>query len=440
MSIKRFKIFSIILLVAIFLLYTISAFKLPIEFAPDEHMRIPISNFIASNGYLPRGDEEVLINTYWGFSYALLPYFPSMLSAIFIKFVTIFTSNVNIILGFTRLVSVLAGTATVYLALKIGGLVFKNHSATLMFGVLVGFLPQYGFLSSYLNNDAFSVFTTFLIFYGWIIGIKTQWNLRSCITLAIGNALCALTYYNAYAFILFSIVVFIISCYNLNERDYKIVLKKGIIIFSIAFLLAGWYFIRNYMLFGDFLGLNTVKEFSEMYGQNKPSVRPTPNSEGLSLKEMLFGSYFNNSWLKSSVFSFIGMFGYMNIVMSSGLYALYILFFSIGGTTGLLILILKWNKSDINHKTIFLSMIFCIIIPIGLSMYNSYYSDFQAQGRYFMSIMLPSMLFVTIGYDSIATKVKEQINIDVNYIIISIYLVLFIVVYTQYIYPMIMHG
>ena len=72
------------------------------------------------------------------------------------------------------------------------------------------------YLSLYLNNDSFSIFTTALIVYGWIKGIKTNWNCKWCIFLGVAIGLCALTYYNAYGFILCSIIVYCMSSYKLH--------------------------------------------------------------------------------------------------------------------------------------------------------------------------------------------------------------------------------
>ena len=48
-----------------------------------------------------------------------------------------------------------------------------------------------------------------------------------------------------------------------------------------------------------------------------------------------------------------------------------------------------------------LCMVLTMIIPVALSIYYSYTSDFQPQGRYIMSLLIPLMLFTTIGIETI---------------------------------------
>ena len=41
------------------------------------------------------------------------------------------------------------------------------------------------------------------------------------------------------------------------------------------------------------------------------------------------------------------------------------------------------------------------VIPFGLSLYNSYFSDYQPQGRYLMPMLIPLMYFVTKGLQNV---------------------------------------
>ena len=80
-----------------------------------------------------------------------------------------------------------------------------------------------------------------------------------------------------------------------------------------------------------------------------------------------------------------------------------------------------YNKEQNNDKqNILLNYCFVgtIITPILLSLYYSYASDFQPQGRYIMPMLLPFMYFVVFGIQNILDKVIK--NEKIKNILIAI--------------------
>ena len=255
-----------------------------------------------------------------------MPILAYMIGALFMKITMIFTTSEFAIVIAARFVSVICNTLTVIMVIKIAEKLFKGAYRWL-FVCFIAFLPQFAFLGSYINNDSLALFSISVIIYGWILGIENKWNLKACITLAVGVGICALSYYNAYGYILFSVIFFVFSLWMMN-RDMKEIFKKGLLISAIFLLIAGWWFIRNAVIYqGDFLGLKTEEEYSEKYAmlEFKPSERKTPQNEGNSLFHMLF----EDDWLKWTYCSFIGLFGYMNIITSGKIYISYFITFVI---------------------------------------------------------------------------------------------------------------
>ena len=250
--------FYIIGTLILFLFLFYCSTKLCMNVAPDEYMRYDIPLFIYNHSYLPKGDEKEILNAIWGFSYGFTPYLPSIISFFFMKIASIFTTTPVHLLIAARLTSVLAGALTFFVCCKIGEEIFNHKMTIYLFAIFVSLLPQFMYLSLYLNNDSFSIFATALIVYGWIKGIKTNWNCKWCIFLGVAIGLCALTYYNAYGFILCSIIVYCMSSYKLHFT-FNEFLKKGFIIAIAALVVGGWFFIRNAMIHnGDFLGMNSM--------------------------------------------------------------------------------------------------------------------------------------------------------------------------------------
>ena len=143
------------------------------EHAPDEAMRMLIPEYIVSHHALPNGTEEAVRHPLWGFSYALYPYLTAIISSVFMAITSLFTKSAAALLTAARLTSVLSGTGTLIVVFLIGEELFERRESALLGGIFVGFLPQFVFLSCYVNNDSFAVFTVALIIYFWIRGMKS---------------------------------------------------------------------------------------------------------------------------------------------------------------------------------------------------------------------------------------------------------------------------
>ena len=416
MSDKTYKISKTSIILIFFAFAFFTCIFLIVHDAPDEAMRYALTQWIYSNNALPTGTEPELIHEIWGFSYALYPYASSLISVFFMKIVSLFTWNSSILLIAARMTSVLSGTVFVILCFKIGEMVFKRRGSIILFAILCGFLPQFVFLCSYHNNDSFALFTIALIIYFWLKGMKYGWGTSSCVGIGISCGICALSYYNAYGYILLSIPLVIISM-AWQKIGFVGILKKCGIILLIAFLICGWFFVRNAVLHeGDFLGRETIAELGEEYAQDgfKPSQHDTPSKRGYSFFRTFFACDPGDGsddpfddWIINTTYSFIGVFSFLTVYMSPKIYYAYILFFLIGLLMFYILALRKkyWNTKE-GRLMVFIYNL-AIIIPIGLSMYNSYYSDFQAQGRYIMPALIPLMLMITEGYDSLIIRLNQ---------------------------------
>lgn len=416
----------------------------PLNSSPDELMRYQIPDFIFKNGYLPHGGDESIRNAIWGTSYGFTPILSYIISAFFMKITSYFSSNAFALLMSARLVSIICSTLTVFISIKIAHKLFDNYYRWL-FIIFVGSLPQFIFISSYVNTDALAIFSTALIVYSWILGLESNWDKRSCLLLAISISICALSYYNAYGFILNSILLFTISTLfmykdklSIKELNYKTFLKKAIFISVIVLSLILWWYIRNYILYnGDILGLKTCNEYGELYADNqhKPSLILTPERQGFSIIQMLI----NMGWIKITYISFIGVFGYMDIPIYIWMYILYTLIFAIGFIGIIIIFKTLFFRSKTNDKKLIFNifMVISLIIPNILNMYYSYTSDFEPQGRYSLPMLIPFIYFLTLGIEGFINKFikNKNLKIALKYIIPITCIVIAILCFTNIMIP-----
>ena len=431
---KHLKIIYIIIITSIVITFAIC---MPPNSGPDEVMKMDICKYIAEYNKLPHGGEDAVRDATWGISYGFTPILSYIFGGIFIKITSIFTQDLHTLYVSARLVSCICYLIMGIFVIKIGDKLFKNKYYKWIFITLVTTLPQVVFLGSYINNDALALMSIAIIVYAWILGMKNKWKIKTCVMLAIGIGLCALSYYNAYGYILTSAILFIVF-YLIYKFDIKEMLRKGILITIITFAVCGWWFIRSYIIYdGDFLGMATTDRYAEQYAieELKPSNRSTPQNTGMSLYTMLI----SEKWIYSTIKSFIAIFGGMEIGMPFYVYAFFLLMFLLG-FIGYILQVTKkkyLKNLDKNKKLLEFAFIFNIFLPPALSFYYSYFSDFQPQGRYIMPMLIPFMYFVTLGVQNIMekripnNKGKKiiQIVIAVSPVILSINCVVHSIIY-----------
>lgn len=416
-----------IFLVCLFCYYFIWTISQPFNSCPDEGMKWDICKYIFENNKLPKGDEQTIRNPIWGISYAFQPILTYMICTVFMKVASIFTINQFLLVVAARLVSILSMTLSIYFVIKISDKLFKDKEIyKILFVVFIAFQPITAFLASYINNDSTAVLATTMIIYLWILGLESNWKTKHCVLLGLAIGFCALTYYNAYGYILCSIILCLVSVTS-NKMKAKDIWKKILIVGLIAIAFAGWWFVRNAILYnGDFLGINAQNECGDKYALHdyKPSTRLTLQKEGKSLIYMIV----EKEWLNTTAVSFIGVFGYHTIMMSTKIYYCYLAIWVIGAIGCLINFkeLFIYKKEEKNKYLLNYIFVASIIIPILLSMYYSYASDYQPQGRYIMGIIVPFTYFLVKGIETLLEKFIKSEKIR-NVIIIALMLLIIVI-------------
>ena len=384
----------------------------PFGDGPDEINRFKIVEYIYQYGTLPNGaDPAVLIDGYGG-SYAFQPMLTYMIDGYLLRCFAALEPSLEMRVFLSRLVNIFIGCITALYVKKLSNLLFENKKTAWAFTLAVVFLPQNLFIHTYVNTDSMGLLSIAIVLYSLIRGLKDDFSQKTCIELAIGVILCALSYYNCYGIIICAVLFFIAYFYKnfrspsasdtLSPYDYHSLLKKGIFISVIVLACISWWFIRNAILYdGDFLALNARNLCAAQTGLESynPYTRDTYERLGIPLMDMIFGTdYFTLVWK-----SFIAMFGPMQIPTHHYIYiAFKDLFFM--AVIGLLIplktSLLAWAKRS-QKWLVHLTMALAVIIPAALALYYSYTFDFQPQGRYYLPMVIPFIYFLTIGIEKL---------------------------------------
>jgi len=403
-----------LLVLLVFCICLTGALHLPVGQCPDEYLRSRLIVWMVEKGTLPTGDEleTMALNpppdVNYGFSYALRPYLPSMISAVFVKAAMLFFDSDRVLLLAARLGSVLSVTGCCWFCLRLGHRLFDRRSSAILFAVLVCFLPQVQFLGMYHNNDAPSLFAVCMMLFFLVEGHAQRWPLKCCIGLAIAFSVGLLSYYSIYGWILMCTVFCIVSVVTDREIADKgrLIFKRAGLIGGICLLLAGWFFIRSAILHnGDFLGI-AYEEVSRARVESlgyKLFQYNCYRREGLSILEFIrLGDY---GWLKTTAQSFVGTFGNMTLFLPMFLYGIYFTIIVFGLLRFLAALMHK--RMCRRDRLLMLVMLVSGGINFVLHLWQSYARDYQAQGRYIITLILPLAFMLAYGLDKTTVAVQN---------------------------------
>lgn len=368
---------------------------------PDEVVRYKVPLYICRHGMLPTGFEEELTFVDVDYTYGFYTLFPHIVQGYVMRFVNLFTDSELLLLYTARMVNVCIGLVMAYVVLLIGKRLFADSRMRWLFCFLVMLLPQSLFLHTYVNPDSMCLLSTALILYGLVRGYGDDFSIKSCLVLALGVILCALSYYNAYGFIVSSVLLFTAYFFRTGDGKCRFAWedfwKKGLLISAIVLLCISWQFIRNYNLYdGDFLGIATKEGFMKVGG----TIRNTHYDRGESLFSMLLGTTF---FPKLAV-SAISNYGSVAIYTWPIVYVFYAFLFAAGISGRVFV-----RNKDIGAKTLFIhaNMIFCMLMPLLLLVRYAYTIDYQAQGRYILSGIIPFMYYVCSGMERLPVWKKS---------------------------------
>ena len=390
----------------------------PYNYGPDEYHRFPAYYYVFVHNTLPSGWLEEIRNPIWGFSYAFLfTWLPGLCSVLCMKISSLFFHTPKSLLISARFPGVIMGAVCVFLIFKILDYVLEDEKIKWMITILVTSIPQFAFISSYVNNDIFALAGALLILYSWVYILKKkEWDVWGSLMMAGGIFIVVLSYYNAYGWIICSLIFAAYYGYKNKKFKDKYFWCQLIIITNTAICTTAYFWIRNIIIYdGDMFGLKTMLNSCEMYAWEsiKPSNRITPRSTGVSLLSLAF----DGLYIKSLFLSFIGLFGYMEFGLRGFVYLLYLLALAFGlvfSAVGIIIKTINAKKdSTENHSVItlpiFLILLFSSIIVCGLTLYNSWNNDYSPQGRYLYPALPALLIFLGIGYEFVFDLIKKYI-------------------------------
>lgn len=412
---KRENLLFIFFILGIFIFELAWSLILPFNAGPDEKMRYDIPMFIFKHGVLPVGNDPEILDPSWGISYAFTPITPYILSGYLMRLVFFIFKNQNMLLYTARFITIIFSILTIIVNFLIAKNLFKNNILyRWLFLFLTSLWPEFIYISTYVNVDSFAMFCSSLIIYGWVLCMQQNWSYKACAILAIGIGLCSISYYNTYGYIVCSVVLMLLSYFAYKKfatLDYKDFFKKALFIILIVFLISGWWFIRNAILYnGDILGFSTSNLCAEQHAAFylKPSVLEENLKHIRNLHHI-------TSWFIINLVSFIYIILINNFkyyIFKHYVYIFVYLFYGLILTVGFISIFIfvkqlfpkvKDTKTK-NIKLFNLTMLIAIFFPFLIDLYYSFFEDFQPQGRYALPALVPIIYFATLGINELVER------------------------------------
>ncbi|NLS75752.1 MAG: DUF2142 domain-containing protein [Chloroflexi bacterium] len=220
-----------------------------------------------------------------------------------------------------RWLSVLLGACAVLLTYAIAlELCPGDRALAAGAAAFVAFNPMFLFISSSVNNDNLATALSSLALWLLLRLTKGVDRLRDLAWLGVTLGLAALAKSSALGLLALAGPALAYAAYR--RRSWAALIRGGAVVYGLVVLIAGWWFVRNWRLYGDPSGLNT---FVAIVGARYP----VPTLRQLWGERVGF------------TMSFWGFFGGMNVPMSGWLYRLLDIAAGVGGL-GLLTGLARW--------------------------------------------------------------------------------------------------
>ncbi|MBX9938188.1 MAG: hypothetical protein K2Y32_02995 [Candidatus Obscuribacterales bacterium] len=372
------------LIVAYFITRLPWIFMVPMQGAPDEFSHFWVFRFMLENMHLPDASEVAKggPSAVYG-SLPQLGYLPHVAAA---KLLSLQDPSRT-----GRFGSLLIGLPLVFAARYIGRIVFSREKLKAeAVPWLVVFHPQLILVHAYINNDSTAITLSGVVLALLVYTLKNGPKLKITLTLGLCLAFLALTKYSAYALFPATALAFLLAFLRFKTPIGKALAHLALLGGSTALCLP--WFLRNLSLYpGDALGTRTMfHTWAVTYHRD------------LNFHMSFWQVVKEHRWWRSILFSFWGLFGYMDIYMWRWVYWTYFSFMLLGLTGSLTLALRQWKQpAEDGLKQIWAVLAATLIANLLAMVYASSTNLGGGQGRYLFPSEIPIICIMVNGLPSL---------------------------------------
>ncbi len=293
-----------------------------------------------------------------------------------------------------RFLSILMGMGTVWLTYCLGRELFPDIPAiALAAAAFTAFNPMFIFVSAVINNDNLSTLLASALLF-MIVRLVKQWDTppphRTYAALGIVAGLGMLSKFQ-FGFML-PIIALVLLILSIRARDWRPFVLGGAIAGGITIAIAGWWYWRNYDLYGDATGINV---FLDLVGR-----RAVPADLAQLWTER-----------KTFMMSYWGFFGGINVPMRDSTYTLFNLL-AILAMLGWLVALVRELATRFRTRTCpaarsllvarALTVAWAVIVLVSLLIWTR--QTWASQGRLWFSAIAALNVWMAAGIAAWAAK------------------------------------
>lgn len=310
-----------------------------------------------------------------------------------------------------RLVNVILGTAVVYVTWRIGRTIWPDRPWLALGGAaFVAFNPMFLFMAGAVNNDIIAALAgasvtlacvsllqstrrvregqlTWLQKAGWKPALPGELSSSWGIIMGTLFGLALMSKFNLAAIALS--IETAVSIVAWRQKSWRLWWRVNILISIFTLLVAGWWFVRNQLLYGEPTGFQRL---TELWGVRNPA-----DSWGVAVFELPY------AWT-----SLWGRFGYGQIPLPPIIYTA-LGWIVVVGLTGLLIPFLRRQREDLNRIwPSLLILLLNVILFFGVLFNYLLVSPAGPMGRFFFPALPSLALLVFYGLSQFVLPLGQR--------------------------------
>lgn len=311
----------------------------------------------------------------------------------------------NLAVHIGRWFSLLLGLITLGLTYAIARMAMPNpeqRPLTLLVALILATIPQFTFISAAVSNDSLIICVSTIVVF-WLARIVIQAGTRDIMPLEwllLGTLLGLAALSKLQGLGLWLLAALTGAGIALIRRDSRVLLHAALPVAVPALAIAGWWYWRNFMLYGDWFGLTTLLAI-----------------EGLRTDASSIGALMNE--LRGMRYSFWGLFGWFNLLLPIWIYQLLDLL-TVAGVIGLVIHLFRplfrpapqgENQSDLTDQSTLvqlLSLTWLLIISAILAYWLS--RSIGSQGRLVFPVLSTLCIFLVIGLNALIDAIASLLG------------------------------
>jgi 4-amino-4-deoxy-L-arabinose transferase-like glycosyltransferase len=292
-----------------------------------------------------------------------------------------------------RALSLISYVGTVLMTFLLGRRLLPEHRRiALPAALVVAFLPQVSFTGSYFNNDAFALFESSVLIYLLLVAWERP---RLSVFAVIGFLLGALvlTKYSFYAVAGVGLLAGLhLSRLGRSPNACRLSLLAS------GLLICGWWFLRNWQLYGEAIPGRVIAAAKEAAGGN---TLPVAADQGVNLLTLSFTTDF---W-PLTVKSLVAGFGFQTVFLEPAYYAAC----GLAALVGVAGVVRRLVPGGLSSRALAAALVggAMLLGTLASAMAINVYGEWSPQGRYLFGGLIPLVVGVVAGWHFLTSGLRH---------------------------------